>query len=52
MVAEVILSAEGFSADVAAVGALVGVRSLVDQEVVRLRELPITELADKLLFGS
>lgn len=52
MVSEVILSAEGFSADVATVGALVGVRSLVDQQIVRLRELPITELADELLFGS
>ena len=51
MVSQVILAPEGFAADIAGVGPLVSVSSLVDQQVVRLGELSVTELADKLLLG-
>lgn len=51
VVPEVVLPAEGLAADVAGVGTLVGVRPLVDQEVIGLGELPVAELADELLLG-
>ena len=51
MIPEVVLPPEGLAADVARVGPLVGVGPLVDEEVVRLGELPVAELADELLFG-
>jgi len=52
MIAEVVLTAEGFSTNVARVGPLIRVRPLVDEEVVGFGELTIAELADKLLLRS
>ena len=51
MVSQVILAPEGFAADIAGVGPLVSVSSLVDQQVVRLGELSVAELTDELLLG-
>lgn len=51
MVPQVILPSEGLSANVARVRPLVGVRSLVYQQIIAFRELAATELADELLFG-
>lgn len=51
MVSEVVLSAEGLPADVARVGPLVGVGTLVDQQIVRLGELSVAVFADELLLG-
>lgn len=51
MVSEVVLSSEGFVADVAGVGSLVCVGPLVDEEVVGLCEMPAAKLANKFLFG-
>lgn len=45
-----VLPAEGLSAYVARVRPLVGVRPLVNQQVVALGELPIAELADELFL--
>ena len=50
MIPQVVLSPESFSTDVTAVGPLICVRSLMDQEVVGLGELSVTELADELLL--
>ena len=44
-----ILSSERLAADVTRVGPLIRVRPLVNQQVVALAELPVTELADELL---
>ena len=51
VVPQVILPSEGLSANVARVRPLVGVRSLVYQQIIALGELAATELADELLFG-
>lgn len=51
MIPQMILSAEGLSAYVARVRPLVGVRPLVNQQVVALGELSIAELADELFLG-
>ena len=47
-----VLPSKSLAADVTRVGALVCVRSLVDQQVVALRELPVAELADETLLWS
>lgn len=47
-----VLPSEGFSTDVTGVGSLVRVRSLVDQQVVALGELPVAEFADEPLLRS
>ena len=47
-----VLPPERLTAHVAGVGPLVGVCPLVDEEVVGLGELPVTELADKLFAGA
>jgi len=52
VVAEVILTAEGLSANVARVGPFVGVGPLVDEQIVGLGELAVAELADELLLGT
>lgn len=52
MIPQMILTTEGLAANVAAVWALVGVRSLVDQEIVRFGELTIAILADELLLWT
>jgi hypothetical protein len=52
VVAEVILAAEGLSANVTRVGPFVGVGPLVDEQIVGLGELAVAELADELLLGS
>lgn len=46
-----VLPSERFAADVAGVGPLVGVRPLVDQQIVALGELSVAKFADELLFG-
>ena len=45
-----VLTSKSLAADVTRVGALVRVRSLVDQQVVALGELPVAELADEPLL--
>lgn len=45
MVAQMVLPPEGLVADVTLIGSLVGVRSLVDQEVVGFGELTLAESA-------
>lgn len=47
-----VLSSEGFVADITRVGPLVGVGALVDEQIVRLRELAVAELADELFLGA
>jgi len=49
VVSEVVLSTEGFSTDVTRERSFVGVRSLMDEQIVGLGELALTEAADKLL---
>jgi len=51
MVSQVVLSPESFVANVAGVGSLVRVRSLVNQQVVGLGEAALAVLADELLLG-
>ena len=52
MVSQMILASEGFAADIAGVGPLVSVSSLVDHHVVTFGELSMAELADEPLFGT
>lgn len=52
MVAEMILATESLAANVAAVRPLIGVRTLVDQQIVALGELTIAVLADELLLWT
>ena len=52
VIAEMILTAEGFAANVARVGPLVRVRPLVDEQIVGFGELAVAELADELLLGA
>lgn len=52
MIPEVILTPESLSTDVTREGPLVGVGSLVDEEVVTLGEVPRTELTNKLFLGA
>ena len=52
VVAQVVLASEALVADLAWVGSFVGVRSLVDEQVVRLREVPTAEATHKLLARS
>lgn len=47
-----ILPSEGFATYVARIRPLVGMRPLVDQQIVALRELPAAELTNKLFLGS
>ncbi len=47
-----VLTAESLAADVARVRPLIGVSSLVDEQVVGLGELAVAELADELLLGA
>lgn len=52
MIPQMILPAEGLAAYIARVRSLVGMRPLMDQQIVAFRELSIAELADELLLGS
>jgi hypothetical protein len=52
VVPEVVLAPERLPADVTRIRSLVRVRALVDQQVVRLCELPAAELANELLLGA
>lgn len=52
VISKVILSSEGFSTDVTREWSLVGVGSFVDQQVVRLGKLALTEATDKLLSAT
>lgn len=47
-----ILPSEGFTTYVARVRPLIGMRPLVDQQIVALRELPAAELTNELFLGS
>ena len=47
-----VLTAEGFAANVARVGPLVRVCPLVDKQIVGFGELAVAELADELLLGA
>lgn len=51
MVPEVVLSSEGFVADITGIWPLVRVRPLVDQKVVGFGKMAAAELADKLFLG-
>lgn len=51
MVSEMVLAPEGFVADITFVGALVGVRPLVDEQVIGFGELSLAEATDELLLG-
>lgn len=51
MVPEVVLSSEGFVADVTGIWPLVSVRPLMDQKVVGFGKMATAELADKLFLG-
>lgn len=46
-----VLSSEGFVANITCIGPLVCVGPLVDEEIVGLGEMPATELANKFLFS-
>ena len=48
---EMVLSPESFATDVARIGSLIGVGSLVYEEVVTLGEVSVAILADELLLG-
>ena len=52
VIPQMVLSSEGFTADIAREGSLVCVSSLVDHDVVGLGELAVTKLADEPLLGS
>lgn len=52
MISEMILSPEGLATDVTGEGSLVGVGSLVYQQIVGLGELALAEAADELLLPS
>lgn len=52
MIAKMILSTECFAADITRVGTLIGVRTLVYQQIVRLGELSIAIFADELLLWT
>lgn len=52
MISQVILTTEGFAADVTRIRALVRVRSLVDQKVVGFGELSVAVLADELFLWA
>jgi hypothetical protein len=52
VVSEVVLAPERLPADVTRVRSLVRVRPLVDQQVIRLGELPAAKLAYELLLGA
>ena len=46
-----VLTSEALATDVTRVGSFVGVRALVDQQVVRLAEVTRAEATDVLLLG-
>lgn len=50
MISKMVLSAKSLSTNITAVWPLISVCPLMDQEVVRLGELPVTELTDELLL--
>lgn len=52
VIAQMVLPAKSFAADVAGVGTLVGVRPLVYQQIVGLGELTIAVFANKLLLWT
>jgi hypothetical protein len=52
MITKMILTTECFSTNVTRVRTLIGMRSLVNQKIVRLCELTITIFADELLLWS
>ena len=51
VIPQMILPAEGFTANIARIRPLVRVGPLVDQQVVRLCKFTVTKLADEPLFG-
>lgn len=52
MIPEVVLPSESLAANIARVRPLVRVSPLVNQQIVRFRELSIAELTDELFLGS
>lgn len=52
MISQVILSSKGLPTNIARIRPLIGMRPLVDQQIVALRELPVAELADELFLRS
>ena len=52
VVPEMVLPSEGLATNITRVGTFISVRPLVDQQVVGLGELSVTELADEPLLGS
>jgi hypothetical protein len=52
MVAQMVLTSKGLSADVTRIGTLVGVRSLVNEQIVGFGELTIAIFADELFLWT
>lgn len=52
MISQVVLPSKGLSTNITAVWPLISVGSLVDEKIVGLSELPITEFTDELLLLS
>lgn len=52
VISEMILSTEGFPTDVARIGPLISMRSLVDQEVIGLGKVSVAILADELFLWT
>lgn len=52
VISQMILPSEGFATYVARIRPLVGMRPLMDQQIVALRELPVAELTNELFLGS
>jgi len=51
VISQVVLPSEGLATYVTRIGTLVGVRPLVDQQIVALGELSTAEFTNKLLLG-
>lgn len=52
MISEMILTTEGFSANIAGIRSLIGVGPFVNEQIVGFGELSIAKFADELFFGS
>jgi hypothetical protein len=52
VVSQVILSSEGLSTNITIEGSLIGVRSLVNEKIVRFGKLPVAVLANETFFGA
>ena len=51
MISQVVLPAESFTANVTRVGSFISVGAFVNQQIVRLGKLSVTEFANELFLG-